>query len=165
YGPYLSHAPESGDKPEFRSLKGEDDVLSITLERAVQLLADPKWGRGVRGTSTQPLRELGLHPQDGQPIHIYDGRYGPYLKYGKVNASIPEGESVESITLATALNLIAAKATTQKQKRSPKSTSKTVQKGETSTQKTTVRQRSSEATKKSRSKSTGNVSKTKKQST
>ncbi len=170
YGPYLSHALESGDKPEFRSLKGEDDVLSITLERAVQLLADPKWGRGVRGTSTQPLRELGLHPEDGQPVHIYDGRYGPYLKYGKVNASIPDGESVESITLATALNLIAAKATTQKQKRSPQSTpsqstSKTVQKGERSTQKTTVRQRSSEATKKSRSKSTGNVSKTKKQST
>ncbi len=123
FGPYVVH-DQGKEGKEYRSLKAEDDVLTITLERALELLAEPKRVRGGgRGSSKQPLRELGSHPQDNEPVNIYDGPYGPYIKHGKTNASIPEGETVEGITLEKALPLLAAKATTKKSTKSTKSTS------------------------------------------
>ena len=58
-----------------------------------------------------------MHPDEGTPVNIYDGPYGPYIKHGKINASIPEGHSVDDITLSTALELLAVKASTKKSTR------------------------------------------------
>ncbi len=102
YGPYVVH---EGD---FRSLEKTDDVYTVELKRAHELLAQPKGGR--RRASAKPLRELGAHPDDGQPVNLLDGRYGPYVKHGKLNASLPKGVSPEEITLEEALDLLAARA-------------------------------------------------------
>lgn len=114
FGPYVVHDQGKAGK-EYRSLKAGDDVLTITLERALALLAEPKSQRGRRAaTSKQALRELGPHPEDGEPINIYDGPYGPYVKHGKTNAGIPEGETVEGLSLEQALALLAAKQGSKK---------------------------------------------------
>jgi len=69
---------------------------------------DPSKGRGPRASAA--LRVLGAHPRDKQPVELFAGRYGPYVKHGSVNATLPDGESVESLTLDDALKLLAAKA-------------------------------------------------------
>ncbi len=125
FGPYVVH-DQGKEGKEYRSLKAGDNVLTITLERALALLSEPKKGRAGAGKSKKPLRELGTHPKDNEPVNIYEGPYGPYVKHGKTNASIPEGESVESITLETALEVLEAKASAKKSSsKSSKSTSST----------------------------------------
>ncbi|MGB7565653.1 MAG: type I DNA topoisomerase [Prochlorococcaceae cyanobacterium] len=109
FGPYVVHDKGKGEK-EFRSLKAEDDVLSVALERAIELLAQPKRGRGGRTA----LRDLGAPDGDAESIQVFDGPYGLYVKQGKVNASLPEGKGAEEITLAEAIELLAAKAVTGK---------------------------------------------------
>ncbi len=146
FGPYVVH-DQGKEGKEFRSLKADDDVLTISLERALELLAEPKKGRsGARGKSKAPLRELGAHPKDGEPVNIYDGPYGPYVKHGKTNASVPEGETVEGLTLEKALAALAAKAGSTKKtsSRSSKSASSTKSKetGESSTTKKTTAKKS-----------------------
>jgi DNA topoisomerase I len=124
FGPYVVH-DQGKEGKDYRSLKAADNVLTIPLERALELLAEPKKGRSsTNSKSKAALRELGAHPEDGEPINVYDGPYGPYIKHGKTNASIPEGQSVEDVTLAAALELLAAKASTGKSTRkTTKSTS------------------------------------------
>ncbi|BDI18600.1 DNA topoisomerase 1 [Nostoc cf. commune SO-36] len=124
FGPYVVH-DQGKEGKDYRSLKAADNVLTITPERALELLAEPKKGRSsTNSKSKAALRELGTHPEDGEAINIYDGPYGPYIKHGKTNVSIPEGQTVENITLAEALNLLAAKASTGKSTRkTSKSTS------------------------------------------
>ncbi|MBW4546090.1 MAG: type I DNA topoisomerase [Symplocastrum torsivum CPER-KK1] len=155
FGPYVVHDQGKGEK-EYRSLKAGDDVLTITLERALELLAEPKKGRAA-GKSKKALRELGAHPKDNEPVNIYDGPYGPYVKHGKTNASLPEGQSVEDITMETAVDLLAAKASTKKStSKSSKSTSSTTKKstGTSSSRKTTTKKTtSSTGTKKSSTRS------------
>ncbi len=156
FGPYVVHDQGKGEK-EYRSLKAGDDVLTITLERAVELLSEPKKGRGA-GKSKKALRELGAHPKDNEPVNIYDGPYGPYVKHGKTNASLPEGQSVEDITMETAVELLAAKASTKKStSRSSKSTSSTAKKSTgtaSSSRKTTAKKTTtSTSTKKSSTRS------------
>ena len=115
FGPYVVHEfKEPDDKKlqkDYRSLKKEDDVLTVTLDRALELLAQPK---GTRGGKKTPLRELGPHPEDKEPVNVYPGPYGYYVKHGKVNAGLPKDETVESITLEKALELLAEKAATKK---------------------------------------------------
>jgi DNA topoisomerase I len=113
FGPYIVH-DQGKDGSDFRSLKAEDSLFTVSLERALELLAIPKTGRGKRSAAKKALRELGTHPEDGEPINIYDGPYGPYIKYGKVNASLPEDATVEEISLETALKLVMEKAGTKK---------------------------------------------------
>jgi DNA topoisomerase I len=113
FGPYIVH-DQGKDGQDFRSLKAEDSLFTVSLERALELLAIPKTGRGKRSSAKNALRELGTHPEDGEPINIYDGPYGPYIKYGKVNASLPEDATVEEISLETALKLVMEKAGTKK---------------------------------------------------
>lgn len=114
FGPYVVH-DQGKEGKDYRSLKAGDDVLTVTLERAIELLAEPKRGRGSRTSRTKaPLRELGAHPEDGEPINVYEGPYGHYIKHGKVNAGIPEGETIESISLEKALELLAAKEGSKK---------------------------------------------------
>lgn len=124
FGPYVVH-DQGKEGKDYRSLKATDNVLTISLERALELLSEPKKGRSsTNSKSKAALRELGTHPEDGQTINIYDGPYGPYIKHGKTNVSIPEGQTVEDVTLAAALNLLAAKTSTGKSTRkTSKSTS------------------------------------------
>jgi DNA topoisomerase-1 len=77
----------------------------VTLDRALELLAEPKKGR--RRSAPKVLRELGEHPDDGEPVRILDGRYGPYVKHGKTNASLPKGLPPESVDMKRAMELIA----------------------------------------------------------
>ncbi|MGK7872360.1 MAG: type I DNA topoisomerase [Xenococcaceae cyanobacterium] len=130
YGPYVVH-DQGKEGKDYRSLKAEDDVFTISLERALELLAEPKRRRGSsRKSAKKPERELGVHPEDNEPVNIYNGLYGPYVKHGKTNVSIPKGETVETVTLEKALELLAAKASTKKSTRkstrkSTKASSKT----------------------------------------
>ena len=140
FGPYVVH-DQGKEGKDYRSLKSTDDVLTISLNRALELLAEPKKGRASsKSKSKEALRELGLHPEDDSPINIYDGPYGPYIKHGKTNASLPEGESVENITLSTAIELLSAKASTKSPRKSTKSTTKS-----TTTKSTTTRGKKKDA--------------------
>ncbi|MGD1949286.1 MAG: type I DNA topoisomerase [Leptolyngbyaceae cyanobacterium] len=137
FGPYIVH-DQGKEGKDYRSLKGDDDVLTVTLERALELLAQPKRGRG-RKAAAKPLRELGKHPESEEPINIYDGPYGPYIKYEKVNASLPEGKKVEDVTLEEALEIIAAKAATKKKTTRKKTTTKKSTAKKSTTKKTTTK--------------------------
>ncbi|MDZ8094042.1 MAG: type I DNA topoisomerase [Nostoc sp. DedQUE05] len=142
FGPYVVH-DQGKEGKDYRSLKAADNVLTINLERALELLSEPKKGRSsTNSKSKAALRELGTHPEDGETINIYDGPYGPYIKHGKTNVSIPEGQTVEDVTLAAALNLLAAKTSTGK---STRKTSKST----TSKSKSTAKSSTTAAKKKS----------------
>ncbi|KAM3110447.1 type I DNA topoisomerase [Phormidesmis sp. 146-33] len=138
FGPYIVHDQGKGVK-EYRSLKGDDDVLSISFDRALALLAEPKVTRGKRGAA-KPLRELGAHPEDNEPVNIYDGPYGSYIKHGKVNASLPEGQTVEEISMEVAVEALNAKAGTKGKKsgttKSKAATSKATASKKTASKKT-----------------------------
>ena len=99
FGPYIAH-----DK-KFVSLKGDDDVLSIGLNRAVTLIAEAAEKGGGQGL----LRELGAHPTSGEPVSLNRGRFGPYVKHGKVMASLRKANDPETMTLEDAMVLIQAK--------------------------------------------------------
>ncbi|MFN3959317.1 MAG: type I DNA topoisomerase [Parvularculaceae bacterium] len=102
FGPYVRH-----DKT-WANLPGIDDVFEIGLNRAVALIAEKRANpRAGRNAGPKPLKELGSHPATGEPVAIMDGRYGPYVKSGKVNANIPKGKSPDEVTLEEALALIA----------------------------------------------------------
>ncbi|MDB9451564.1 type I DNA topoisomerase [Dolichospermum circinale] len=140
FGPYVVH-DQGKEGKDYRSLKSTDDVLTISLNRALELLAEPKKGRAAaKSKSKEALRELGTHPEDDSPVNIYDGPYGPYIKHGKTNASLPEGESVENITLSTAIELLSAKASTKSPRKTTKSTTKS-----TATKSTTTRGKKKDA--------------------
>jgi DNA topoisomerase-1 len=126
FGPYV--VQEEGKEKEYRSLKASDDVLTITLDRALALLAEPKKTRSTRGSTKPPLKELGKHPDDGELVGLYEGPYGVYIKHGKTNAKIPEGETAETLTLEQALVALAAKTTTAKKTTTKKTTSSTTKK-------------------------------------
>ncbi|MDX1421178.1 MAG: type I DNA topoisomerase [Rubricoccaceae bacterium] len=97
YGPYVQHGST------FASLRGGDDVLTVGLDRALELLA-AKTGK------SKALRVLGAHPETGQPVEVFEGRYGPYVKHQKTNATIPKDGDPETITLEEAVRLVDEKA-------------------------------------------------------
>ncbi|PWB61620.1 MAG: hypothetical protein C3F14_11520 [Deltaproteobacteria bacterium] len=105
FGPYVKHGSE------FRSLESEEQVFTITLDEAVELLRQPKRARkrAFGAPKAAPLKELGANPE-GAAIKIFDGRYGPYISDGGIKASVPKGVALESITLDSALEILAAKA-------------------------------------------------------
>jgi len=106
FGPYVVH-DQGKEGKEYRSIKGDDNVLTITLARALELLAQPKQSRG-RSAPT-PIRILGRHPDDDQPIGLYDGQYGPYVKHDDVTASLPRGSDPAAFTAAEAIEVLAAR--------------------------------------------------------
>ncbi|WP_421658496.1 type I DNA topoisomerase [Leptothermofonsia sp. ETS-13] len=162
FGPYVVHDQGKNGK-DYRSLKAGDDVLTIDLERALELLSEPKAGRGRRGVAAKPLKELGAHPEDGEPVNIYDGPYGPYIKHGKVNASLPEGQTVEAITMETALEALAAKASAKKSGRSSKSSAaKSASSSKSSTTKKTTAKKTTTSKKSTTTKTATTASKKKK---
>ncbi|MEB3234534.1 MAG: DNA topoisomerase, partial [Cyanobacteriota bacterium] len=111
FGPYVVHDKGKGEK-DYRSLKAEDDVLAVGLSRALELLAMPKKGRGGRTA----LKDLGTPEGSDEQVQLYDGPYGLYVKQGKVNASLPEGTTADTITLEQAVELLSAKAASGKAK-------------------------------------------------
>lgn len=116
FGPFLVH------QGKFKSIPADDPdgVLTIGLNRAVDLLSQPSKGRGGGGFGT--IKELGNHPADGKPVTISKGRFGPYVKHGSVNATIPKGNEVEAVTMEQAVEWLAAKGKSGKPSRSAKTT-------------------------------------------
>ncbi|MBP7241951.1 type I DNA topoisomerase [Amaricoccus sp.] len=105
FGPFVKHGKV------YANLKDPEEVFTIGMNRAVELLAQ-RAARGpgrARGAAVAPLRVLGQHP-DGGDVALYAGRYGPYVKWEKVNATLPKETAPEAATLEQALELIAAKA-------------------------------------------------------
>jgi DNA topoisomerase-1 len=103
YGPFVKHNAIYANLPEV------DEVFTIGMNRAVEVLAQ-KASRG-RGTGAPaPLKELGEHPTDGGPVQVMSGRYGPYVKWDRVNATLPKDMAPESVTMEQAVALIAEKA-------------------------------------------------------
>lgn len=104
YGPFVLH------DGTYANLDGIEDVLSIGLNRAVTVLAEKKANPGGRGrTAAVALKELGEHP-DGGAMTVREGRFGPYVNWGKVNATLPKGKDPQSVTVEEALVLIAERA-------------------------------------------------------
>ncbi len=99
FGPYLKVGAS------YTSLGEDDDLLTIGLNRAVVVIKEKPKRQG-----TKALRELGEHPDDGKPVRLYKGRYGPYVKHGKINASIPKSTSEEELTMDQAIELLAERA-------------------------------------------------------
>ncbi len=104
YGPFVKHGKL------YANLKEVDEVFEIGMNRAVEVLAQKAASRGAGRAAAKPLRELGEHPESGGPINIFDGRYGPYVKWDKINATIPNGTEPGDVTVAMAVDLIAEKA-------------------------------------------------------
>jgi len=103
YGPFVQH------QRQFVRLPPDEDVLRVGMNRALTLIAEnPAKGRGR--AEAKALKELGPHPADGEPVKVLDGRFGPYVKHGKINASLPKGKSADELEMAEAVELLAARA-------------------------------------------------------
>lgn len=103
YGPFVLH------DGTYANLDSAEEVFTVGINRAVTLLAEKKT-RGGKRAGPAPLKELGEHPDLGGPIQVMSGRYGPYVKHGKVNATLPRDIKPETVTMEQAVELIAAKA-------------------------------------------------------
>jgi DNA topoisomerase-1 len=101
YGPYIQRGTDK------RSLSDEEQLFSLTVEEALALLAEPPRRRGA--TPATPLKELGEDPVSKKPVTVRNGRYGPYVTDGDVNASLRQGDTPEGITLEHAAELLAAR--------------------------------------------------------
>ncbi|MGQ0608802.1 MAG: type I DNA topoisomerase [Chloroflexota bacterium] len=101
FGPYVKRADE------FRSLATDADVFQVTLEQAVELFKQEK---PPRRTARKVLRDLGLHPTSGAPVHLMEGRYGPYVSDGTINASLPKDMNADDVTLPVAEGLLRERA-------------------------------------------------------
>ncbi len=111
YGPYLKHAESTSFKGGTNAnLETIEDVWTVGMNRAVQLLAEKVASRGGRGKAATPIRELGEHPEAGGPVNIFDGKYGPYVKWEKINATIPDTIEPADLTMAQAVDLIDERA-------------------------------------------------------
>jgi DNA topoisomerase I len=103
FGPFVKHGAIYANLPEV------DEVFTIGMNRAVEVLAQKASRGNGRAAPAGPLKVLGAHP-DGGEIQVMPGRYGPYVKWEKVNATLPKGVEPEAVTLEEALALIAEKA-------------------------------------------------------
>lgn len=145
YGPYVKHGRVYANLPEV------DEVFTIGMNRAVEVLA-AKPGRG-RAAAAEPLRVLGDHPQGGA-LSVMKGRYGPYVKWEKVNATLPKEVSAEEITLEQAIDLVNAKAGAK-----PGGKSKAAAAKKTPSKKPAAKKAPAKATKKAPAKTAGKAAK------
>ncbi|HMB93050.1 MAG TPA: type I DNA topoisomerase [Rhodothermales bacterium] len=97
YGPYAQHGRV------YASLKASDDIFTIDLDRALELIAEKE-------AKNKPLRTIGQHPETGEPVEVWNGRYGPYVKHEKLNASLNKDQMPETVTMEEALQLLAERA-------------------------------------------------------
>ncbi|MCO5141820.1 MAG: type I DNA topoisomerase [Oligoflexia bacterium] len=114
FGPYVVH------EKDFRSLKKEDNVLTVDLERAMELFSQPKG----RGRGSKVVRAIGEHPETKSPVDILEGPYGLYIKHGKSNATLPKDKKVEEVTMQEALALLAEREASKKPAKKKASTAK-----------------------------------------
>ncbi|MGE0736262.1 MAG: type I DNA topoisomerase [Alphaproteobacteria bacterium] len=96
FGPYIKH------ETTYKSLKTAEEMFTIGCNYAVELLSQVK-------PKAPALRDMGAHPADSKPVTVHEGRYGPYLKHGRTNASVPKGIAVEDLTLEQAITLLVAR--------------------------------------------------------
>ena len=101
FGPYLKKGADS------RSLESESQIFDVTLDQALEIYAQPKYGAGRRASSA--LAEFEADPVSGKPIRIRDGRFGAYVTDGETNVTIPRGQTVEDITFEVAVQMLADK--------------------------------------------------------
>ncbi|WP_127557698.1 type I DNA topoisomerase [Nioella ostreopsis] len=107
FGPYVMHTAADADKPTYANLREPNDVFEIGMNRAVELLAEKRSrGPGRGRTAVAPLKELGDYPDRGGAVNVMEGRYGPYVKWEKVNATIPKDVKPEDVTMEMAIELI-----------------------------------------------------------
>lgn len=99
FGPYILH------QGRYVNLKGEDDVLTLGMNRAVTLIAEAGEKKSAKA---EPLKDLGEHPESGEKIVVLKGKYGPYIKFAKKNITVPKGTDMDSFTLADAVKLLPA---------------------------------------------------------
>jgi DNA topoisomerase-1 len=111
YGPYIKHAESTSDRGGTNAnLDGIDEVWTVGMNRAVQLIAEKVASRGGRGRGAKTLKELGDHPEAGGPVSLMEGKYGPYVKWEKINATLPKETDPETVTMEQAVELIAERA-------------------------------------------------------
>lgn len=113
YGPFVAHAGT------YANVADIEEVFDVGLNRAVALLAEKRAGRAGRASAAAPLKELGAHPETGEAVQVMAGRYGPYVKSGKINATLPKDTAPEDMTMEAALPLLAAKAGAAPKKKAP----------------------------------------------
>jgi DNA topoisomerase I len=92
----------------YANLDTPEEVFEVGINRAVTVLAEKKTKRGARQSTV--LKDLGEHPELGGSVQVLDGKYGPYVKHAKINATLPKSMTPEEMTIAQAVELIAAKA-------------------------------------------------------
>jgi len=126
YGPYVMWQKplEEGKKTAqkiYANIKDPEEVFVIGMNRAVELITE-KANKTGRGAAATPLKELGEHPTEGGDLNVMDGRYGPYVKWGKINATLPKDVEPADITLEQAVELVDAKAASKgkRKKAAPK---------------------------------------------
>ena len=127
YGPYVQH------NGTYANLESADEAFEVGLNRVVAVLAEKRAGGAGRGrTQAAALKELGNHPEDGQPVRVLSGRFGPYIKHGATNANVPRGMDPNDLTLEAAVPLLAervakggGKKPVRKAKPAPKAEGKT----------------------------------------
>ena len=118
YGPFLKWGEET------RSLDSEEKLLTVTVDEAVTVLAQPKQFGRRRAAPAPPLRELGADPASGQPVVVKEGRFGPYVTDGETNASLRKGDTVENVTIERAAELLQIRRETAPAKKARKGTAK-----------------------------------------
>ena len=109
FGPYVLHDKVYASfdrKTHVKEVDGQIyNALNVTMDAAVDMLKNTK-----KRAAPTPVREVGKHPEDDAVIGIFEGRYGPYVKHGKINATIPKEHEIDDVTLTQALEWLAAKA-------------------------------------------------------
>ncbi len=114
YGPYVMHTTTDDDGKEqklYANIPDVEEVFTMGMNRAVEAIAEKRAKGGGRGrTVAAALKELGEHPSEGGPVNVMDGRYGPYVKWAKVNATLPKDVEPADVTMDMAVELITAKA-------------------------------------------------------
>ena len=148
YGPYLKKGTDS------RSLETEEQIVTVTLEQALELFAQPKRRRG-QAAARGPLRELGEDPESGRPVVIKDGRFGPYFTDGQTNVTLRRGDDPATVTPERAYELLAekrakgpAKKRTTRKTAAKKTTTKKAAKKTTTARKTSTKTAQKTATRK-----------------
>jgi DNA topoisomerase I len=129
FGPFILH------DGTYVNLESSDEVFTVGINRAVDMLAAKRAKGPSARRGAKPLKELGAHPADGNPVQVFNGKYGAYVKHGKTNATLPPDKTPETITLDDAVALIAAKGgksapkkTARKKAAAPKPAKKPVKK-------------------------------------
>jgi DNA topoisomerase-1 len=135
YGPFVLH------DGMYANLESVDEVFDIGINRAVSVLADKAAkGGGRRGASAEPLKDLGEHPDGGGKITVKSGRYGPYVNFGKINATLPKDVEPANVTLEQALEWLAEKAAKGSHKKTTSKSKKATTK-KTTTKKPTAKKK------------------------